>query len=207
MKLYDATAPIKEKMLLYPGDPEVRLDPYFMTHKGDACNLKRLCMGTHTGTHIDAPSHYLEREGGVDRIDPDVFMGPGVIINLRGSVAIDRRALVSSMMGDHKRVFFKTSNSAKMLLSKFQEDYVYLTEDGAEYLIENGVLMCGIDYLSIEKYHTPTAPVHKKLLKAGIVIVEGLNLLDIPSGPCEIYCLPLKIEGGDGAPARALIRR
>jgi arylformamidase len=111
------------------------------------------------------------------------------------------------MMGSHKRVFFKTGNSPKMLLSQFKEDYVYLTEDGADYLIEQGVVMCGIDYLSIEKFDNPTAPVHRKLLKAGIVIVEGLNLMDIPSGPCEIYCLPLNIEGADGAPARALIRR
>ncbi len=207
MRIYDATIPIEENTPLYPGDPETRIDRYFTIKKGDAFNLRRICMGTHTGTHIDAPAHYLDGAATVDKLDPDIFVGPGVVINARGGVAIDRRTLVSSLMNGAKRVFFKTANGPKVLLSQFHEDYVYLTEDGADYLIEKGVVMCGIDYLSIEKFNTPTAPVHKKLLKAGVVIVEGLNLMDVPSGPCEIICMPIKIKDGDGAPARVFIKR
>lgn len=207
MRTYDVTIPIEENMLLYPGDPETRIDRYFRIKRGDAFNLSRISMGTHTGTHIDAPSHYLDNGTTVDRLDPEIFIGPGVIINARGGLAIDRRTLVSSLINDAKRVFFKTANGPKILLSRFHEEYVYLTEDGADYLIEKGVVMCGIDYLSIEKFNNPTAPVHKKLLKAGVVIVEGLNLMDVPSGPCEIFCLPMKVKDGDGAPARVFVKR
>jgi len=103
-------------------------------------------------------------------------------------------------------VRFKNDNGSKLLEAPFYEDYVSLTEDGAEFLVEQNVRLVGIDYLSIERYQNPGAPVHLTLLRAGILVVEGVHLLDVPTGPCEIYCLPLKIVGGDGAPARVIVK-
>lgn len=118
-----------------------------------------------------------------------------------------REALEESDLRDQIRVLFKTDNSPKLLLREFREDYVHLTEDAAQFLVERDVKLVGIDYCSIERYQNPGAPVHVTLLRAGILIVEGVNLNEIPAGPCEIYCLPLRIQGADGSPARVIIKR
>ena len=109
-------------------------------------------------------------------------------------------------MGNHKRVLLKTDNGPLLLEQSFHEGYVHLTESGAQYLVEKGACMVGIDYLSIERYRNPGAPVHTMLLETGILVLEGVHLLDVPPGPYEIFCLPLRIEGADGAPIRGLLR-
>lgn len=207
MPLYDATLPIRKGMVTFPGDPQFTFEPLYQCSKGDRFNLAVMTVGTHLGTHVDPPAHYLDGTASVDRLPLEALVGPGVVLDMRGRTAVDSAALMSSPMGDHVRVLLKTDNSARLLDPHFHEDYVHLTEDGAVYLVERGVRMVGTDYLSIERYNSPGAPVHLTLLRAGVVVVEGVFLLEVPPGPCDVYCLPLRIEGADGAPARVIVRR
>jgi arylformamidase len=205
--LYDATVLIREGMLTFPGDPPFKIDPFFSRAKGDPFDLALMSINTHLGTHVDPPAHYLDGGATVEQIPLEIMIGPGVVLDMAGRSRIDRQALEESDLQDHARILFKTDNSKLLSSSEFHEQYTYLTEDAAAYLVEKGVRLVGTDYFSIEKYRNPAAPVHTTLLKAGVLIVETLNLLDIPAGPCEIYCLPLKIQGADGAPARVIIKR
>jgi arylformamidase len=205
MPLYDATLPIHQEMLTFPGDPRFSMETVFDRRKGDPFNLALMKVGTHLGTHVDPPAHYVAGGATVDEIPLEVMVGPGVILDMRGRPYVDGQALKESWTEDYRRVLLKTDNSPKLLKQDFDEDFVALTQDGAEFLVSKGVKLVGIDYLSIEKYMTPRAPVHHILIAAGVLIVEGVHLLDAPAGPCQIYCLPMKIKGGDGAPARVLI--
>ncbi len=142
----------------------------------------------------------------MDELLLDSLVGPGVVLDLRGKPVIDRKVLSQAPIGRAKRVLFKTDNGPLLLKRDFCENYVHLERDGAEYLVKRGVVLVGIDYLSIERYMNPGAPVHRKLLGGGVVIVEGVHLLSIPPGPYEVFCLPLLIRGADGAPCRVVLR-
>jgi arylformamidase len=207
MKLYDATLPIQEGMVTFPGDPPFQIKPFFQRQKGDPFDLALMSMGTHLGTHLDPPAHYLERGATVDQLPLDTLVGPGMVLDMTGRTSVDQKDLEASEIGDHVRVLLKTDNGARLLDTSFYEDYVYLTEEGARYLARRGVQLVGIDYLSIERYKNPGAPVHQVLLEAGIVVVEGVHLLGVAPGPYEIFCLPLRIKGADGAPARVILRQ
>ena len=206
MTLYDATMALRNGMLTFPGDPPFEIRPVFQQKQGDPCNLAVMALGTHIGTHVDSPAHYLETGATVDQLPLDTLIGPGMVLDVRGRSVIDRNALESFDPRDRPRVLLKTDNSRKLLEETFSAEYVCLTEGGAQLLVERGLRLVGIDYLSVDKTDNADGPVHRILLSAGIVVVEGVNLADIPSGPCEIYCLPLKISGGDGAPARMIVR-
>lgn len=206
MTLYDASLSLREGMLTFPGDPQFAIRPFFQQEKGDPFNLAVMTLATHLGTHVDPPAHYLEGGATVDRIPLDILVGPGVVLDMRGRQVIDRKALEPCNVAGRPRVLLKTDNGPRLLEKIFHTDYVHLTEDGAELLVERGVRLVGIDYLSIERYGNLGAPIHRALLTAGALIVECVNLVDVPSGPCEIFCLPLKIAEGDGAPARVLVR-
>jgi arylformamidase len=173
VNLYDATLPIQEGMVTFPGDP---------------------------------PAHYLDGGATVDEIPLESLVGPGVVLDMRGRSQIDQQALEKAPLGDHVRVLFKTDNGPRLFEPSFHQDFVHLTEDGARYLVQKNIRLVGNDYLSIERYKNPGAPVHHILLEAGVLVVEGVNLLDVPAGPYEIFCLPIKIKGADGAPARILLR-
>jgi len=207
MHWYDVSIPLRPGMLSFPGDPVFRIDPVYRRSEGDRFNLAEITLCTHTGTHVDPPAHYLENGAAVDEIPPDLLIGPGIVLDLRGLRRIDREALREQNLHGRSRVLFKTDNSLLLREPTFQEHYTCLTDDAAELLIECGVRLAGTDYLSIEAYGAVDSPVHHKLLRAGVLIVEGLDLLDVPPGLCEIYCLPLRIVGGDGAPARVVLRR
>lgn len=206
MAIYDATLPIEEGMITFPGDPLFRMEKFLDTSSGDAFNLSILHIGTHTGTHVDPPAHYIKGGASVDELPLDALIGPGLVLGLPDCRCIDADILRKASLQNHKRVFFKTDNSSRLSHKTFREDFVHLSEDGASYLVEAGVRLVGTDYLSIERFGNVGAPVHHILLAAGIVIVETLNLKDVPVGPCEVYCLPLRVRQGDGAPARVLIR-
>jgi arylformamidase len=207
MPVYDATLVLREGMLIYPGDPAFRMESLLSRKKGDSCNLALMSIGTHLGTHVDAPAHYVDGGATVDQIPLEALMGHGIVLDMRGKTAIDRKALEGSDLKDQTRLLFKTGNGPKLLLPEFCEEYVHVTEDAAQFLVERGVRLVGIDYLSIERYGNPGNPVHRTLLKAGILVVEGVYLEEIPPGPCEIYCLPLRIHGADGSPARIIIKQ
>ena len=206
MTLYDATLSMREGMATFPGDPPFRMQARYQRRKGDLFNLASLSMGTHLGTHVDAPAHYLDGGATVDEIPLETLVGPGIVLDMRGRPRIDRKALEEVPAQGHRRVLLKTDNGPFLPERSFREEYVSLTEDGALYLIERGVCLVGIDYLSIEGYQNPGAPVHRMLLQANVLILEGVHLLEIPPGPYEIFCLPLRIQGGDGAPARVILR-
>jgi arylformamidase len=206
MRFYDATLPLREGMVAFPGDPPFGMAPVFRRSEGDPFDLALLSLGTHAGTHVDPPAHYLDGGATVDQLSMDSLVGPGVVLDMRGRERIDRAALEGTSLYDRERVLFKTDSGPLLMTSAFQEEYVHLTEDGALYLVEKGVKLVGIDYLSVDAYNRPDAPVHRTLLRAGIVILEGLHLLEVPPGAYQIFCLPLRLAGGDGAPARVVLR-
>jgi arylformamidase len=206
VKLYDATLGIHEKMGVFPGDPPFKAEPVSRIQTGDNVNLTRISMGTHLGTHVDPPAHFIENGATVDQIALETLVGPGVVADLRGCAQIDRRALEKASVAGTKRVLLKTDNGPRLLASPWHPDTVYLTEEGARYLVENRIRLVGIDALSIEHPDNPGSLVHHILLEGGVLVAEGVHLLEIPPGEYEIFCLPLKIKGADGAPARILLR-
>ncbi len=191
----------------FPGDPPFSTAPEHSLARGDAYNVSRVEMGSHAGTHVDPPLHFLPQGAGADRLDLDVLNGPCVV------VAVDpaRRSIGAADVADvpklATRVLFRTANSARWSKQlAFFSDYVALAPDGARSLLERGVRLVGIDSLSIESDPSGTYPVHHLLLGAGVLIVEGLLLDGIAPGPYELECGPLKIRDGDGAPARVVLR-
>ena len=206
MKLYDATLAVHEKMVVFPGDPPFKTEPVSRIETGEDYNLTRFSMGTHLGTHVDPPAHIIDNGATVDQVALETLVGPGVVADLRGCPQIDRRALEKAAIAGYKRVLLKTDNGPRLLESPLHPDTVHLAEDGARYLVENRIRLVGIDALSIEHPENPGSPVHHLLLEAGVLVAEGVHLLEIPLGEYEIFCLPLKIKGGDGAPARILLR-
>ena len=206
MKLYDATLTIHEEMPVFPGDPPFKTKPVSRIGTGDGFNLSTITMGTHLGTHVDPPAHFIDNGATVDQIALKTLVGPGVVADLRGCAQIDRQVLVQAALVDCKRILLKTDNGALLAGPSFQSAGVYLTEDGARYLVDSGARLVGIDCLSIENPDSPGSPVHRLLLEAGVLVVEGVHLVDIPAGDYEIFCLPLKIKGADGAPARVILR-
>ena len=208
----DISMPIKDGMLSWPSDPDVSLKP-FKTLKEKGSNVSELRAGTHFGTHVDAPKHNLADGGGVDSYDPAQFIGRAFVLDLTEATdpAIDSQHLAGVVPDGTERLLLKTRNSVQCLLEQpFTEDYVGLSADGAEWLARqagpaSGLKLVGIDYLSIQRRGPDSTP-HTALLGAGIAIVEGLVLTDVPGGDYELVCLPLRIAGGDGAPARALLK-
>lgn len=209
---YDISMPIKDGMLSWPSDPDVSLKP-FKTLEEKGSNVTELHAGTHFGTHADAPKHNLADGGGIDSYDPEQFIGRAFVLDLTD--AGDANEITAEQLADlvpngTERLLLKTCNSAQRLLEKpFTEDYVGLSADGAKWLAQRagtgGLKLVGIDYLSIQRRGPDSTP-HTALLGAGIAIVEGLVLTDVPAGEYELICLPLRITDGDGAPARALLK-
>ena len=169
-------------------------------------NVSLLSIGSHTGTHVDAPKHMIQDGAGVDAIPLDALIGPALLIAFDDDVmAVTEAYLRAQPLAGHERVLLKTRNSRFVRERGFHRDYTYLAPDGAEYLVSLGVRLVGIDYLSIEQFHSGHHRAHKTLLSRGVVIVEGLDLSDPPPGTYELYCLPVLLAGIDGAPARAVL--
>jgi arylformamidase len=202
--LLDISVPIREGMVVYEGDPEVRLGRFASIEAGATANLSRLDFGVHSGTHVDAPIHFLDGAAGVEQLPLDALVGPAHVVaasHVQGELdEATLRRLDLPDAGD--RLLFKTPNSLLWERDGFAHDFISLTGDGAAYLVARGVRLVGIDYLSIGD-----ADAHRALLGAGVVVVESLDLRRVEPGPYRLICLPLKIVGADGAPARALLIR
>src|SRR5207249_5254128 len=208
MPIYDVTVPIRSGMPIYEGDPPVKIEAASSLASGDSANVSFLHFGAHTGTHVDAPAHFIEGAAKIDSLSLDILIGPVRVIHVaEDRTEIDSEFLSSCDLENVERIIFRTRNSG-FWLSGFRKDFTHLLPEAAEMLVEQGVKLVGTDYLSIEKFHSGHHRTHIALLARGVVIVEGLNLSGVPAGDYELICLPLKIaEGaGDGAPARVVLR-
>ena len=204
----DVTVPIRDAMVRWPGNPEVRIDrTEKRTADGGVSRVSALALGSHTGTHVDAPVHFGVNELGVDALPLDSLIGPARVVALESPAAITRADLAPLDIARGERLLLKTRNSARCWATdEFVSDYVYVTPDAAAYLVERGVRTVGVDYLSVGG-RTDGAITHRVLLQAGVSILEGLDLRSVSPGPYDLVALPLRIAGGDGAPARAVLRR
>lgn len=205
MKIHDISVPICPEMPVYPGDPHISIQLRESIAKGSPCNVSSISLGSHTGTHIDPPYHFIESGIKVDQIPLNLLVGRTHVVEIT-SPRIDKSVLKEVNLSDPVRLLFKTRNSYLWNSNKFVEDYVYVTPDAAEMLVESGIKLVGIDYLSIEQYGSTTYQTHKILLGNGVIIVEGLNLSEVVPKDYEMICLPLRIKDADGAPARVILR-
>ena len=204
--IYDISLPIVNAGLVYPGNPEISITPQQEISKGAGANVSTLQFGSHTATHVDAPKHFFDDAAGVDGLPLDVLMGPAVVIAVKDTVmSVGEEELRRHEIKNHTRVLIKTRNSGFIRQRDFHRDYTYLAPDGAQYLVSLGVRLVGVDYLSVEQFHSGHHRTHRALLERGIVIVEGLDLSVPAAGPYELRVLPLLIPGLDGAPARAVL--
>ena len=198
----DVSVPIYAGMVHFPDNPSIEIDTIMDVDKGDICTLSALRMGSHTGTHIDAPIHFLPGGSGAEEVPLENLIGPARVIEIKDPDKVKAEELRAHNLGVRERLLFKTSNSERCWkTSQFVPDSVSIAEDAATYLASLNTLAVGIDYLSAGSPET-----HRTLLGAGVVIIEGLNLAGISQGRYELVCLPLKILGGDGALARALLK-
>jgi arylformamidase len=208
-RIFDITVAISAVTPIYKGDPGVTISAFKSMASGDSANVSQISMGCHTATHVDAPNHFIDSTRRVHELDPAKLIGPCRVIELAGDVMEITPDHIGDL-GGIERILFKTRNSQFWSEPEkgFRSDYTYLLPETAKLLAASGVVLVGIDYLSIEKSGSPGHPVHVALLEKEIVILEGVDLREVPPGDYEIFCAPLKYDGagGDGAPARTFLR-
>jgi arylformamidase len=207
MHIYDISLTLTSDLPVWPGDPRVSVERVLEIGPDSSANVSRLAMSAHSGTHVDAPLHFLEKGTSVDRIPLKNLTGRAYLVHLPHANIITAEVLAAANIPTRtRRVLFKTRNSQywSKKSNEFQTDFVGLSEDGARFLIKKGIKLVGIDYLSIAPY-ADGDPTHKTLLMAGVVVLEGLDLSKVSQGRYMLYCLPLKLGGADGAPARAIL--
>ncbi len=207
VKIYDISIPISPTMPTYPGDPPVVVEPIKQIGKGSRSNVSHVAFGDHTGTHFDPPRHFIPGGKTIDQLDLTVLYGPARVVDFtRVEREITARDLERARIPPRTtRVLFKTRSSALWGRAGFQENYVGVAWDAAEWLVARGVKLVGVDYLSVETYGASEPRTHRALLGAEIIVVEGLNLRGIKPGKYTFVGLPLKIQNGDGAPGRAIL--
>jgi arylformamidase len=204
-RVIDISVPNGEGMHVYPGDPVPQIESVRRIARGDVCNLSLLSMGSHTGTHVDAPYHFLGDGPRLGDVPLDRMIGEALVADLRGRAAVDAAALAPVDLRPGDILLCLTDNSRRWEASEFQRDFTYLTEDAADHLVARGVRAVGMDYLSIERFGSAEFPVHHRLLGAGVFVIEGLDLRAVDPGRYTLVCLPLKFPDLDGAPARAVL--
>ncbi len=204
----DVSVPLHTGMVHWPGDPEPTFERISEIEQGAEVDVTLCRMTAHTGTHMDAPCHFLRGKCGIDQFPLEVGIGVARVISVPAeSRVIGRAELEGKGIRRGERILMKTRNSSKRWDNlDFQPDFVAINRSGAEFLAETGVVLIGVDYLSVGLFAGDGAETHKILLEAGIWIVEGLNLMAVTDGDYELVCLPLRIEGADGSPARVVLR-
>jgi arylformamidase len=205
-KIYDVTVPLSASVPTYPGDPRFEVEFTRTMAAGGAYNLARFSLGAHAGTHVDAPFHFLADGATVDELPLEILMGKARVVEIGARDRIRREDLEALDLHDDLRILLKTRMSGQLRVPEFQEDFVHLTGDAAAYLAQAGLKLVGIDYLSVDRFGTTEYEAHHALLGAGVVIVEGLDLSEVEPGEYDMTCLPLRIVGADGAPARVVLR-
>jgi arylformamidase len=208
MEMVDLSRLIYDGMPKIPILPDVHVTKFLSLEKGAPLNVTELSMPCHAGTHVDAPKHFFDDKPGVDALPLDLLIGRARVIDVPVRGGITEAHLSPAGLREDLRVLLRTPNSRLWSTNDgFHEDYTYLAESGARYLVDQGVKVVGIDYLSVEQFHKAGAPAHHALLGNNVVIIEALDLSQAEAGHYEMYCLPLRIEGADGAPARVVLKR
>jgi len=210
MQIIDITLTVHPFLPVWPGDPNIEIQQVSFMDKGDVCNVSNLRMGVHAGTHIDAPHHFLNDGKTVEKLNLDVMVGQSYLYKFDDNVNLITAEQLeeASIPIDVQRLLIKTRNSNLWKVNKeiFEKNFVAISPDGAEWLVKRGIKLVGVDYLSVAPYGEGTIT-HRILLSAGIVALEGLNLAEVDTGYFELICLPLKLKGSDGSPARVILRR
>jgi arylformamidase len=208
MKIHDVSLPISPNLPVWPGDPAVVLEQVTSMDAGAHDNVSRLACGVHTGTHVDAPHHFMNDHRTVEGLSLDVLVGPALLVQIPKDVTVvDAHVLENAgIPSGTERLLLKTDNSSlwERGEKEFFPGFVGISEDGADWLVSHAIKLIGIDYLSIAPYHQ-SVPTHRKLLGAGLVVIEGMDLHGVTAGTYSLYCLPLKLVGSDGAPARTIL--
>jgi arylformamidase len=207
MKLIDVTVPLDSRLPNYPGNTPFSLEPIKRLASGGSSNVSSLHLSAHAGTHVDSPRHFFDAGAGAEGLPLDLLVGRARVIDVPTRRGITADDLAPFDLSEDVRLLIKTPNSRLWGSSEFHADYVGVTESGAKHLVEHGVKVVGVDYLSVEVFKTPGAPAHHVLLGGGAIVIEGLNLRDVEPGIYEMLCLPLPIVGSDGAPARVVLRK
>jgi arylformamidase len=207
MRLIDVSVPLDAQLPTYPHNTPFSLEPIKRIARGDSSNVSTLHMSAHTGTHVDAPRHFFDQGAGTESLPLELLIGRTRVIEIDSRAGVAAEDLAPIDLSDDIRVLIKTHNSRLWGSPAFHEDYVGVTDSGARHLVEHGIKVVGVDYLSVEKFHNPGAPAHHVLLGAGTIVIEGLNLQEVDPGVYEMFCLPLRVVGSDGAPARVVLRR
>ncbi len=203
----DVSVPLRTGMVHWPDNPPVSIERMLDIERGDVANVSKLSMGAHTGTHMDAPLHFFRTGKGIDTMPLTATIGRARVIEIRDPESIKPEELGSYQLQRGERILFRTRNSARCWQTNdFVEDFVYISQEAARYLAVQEVQTVGVDYLSVGGFFKDGVETHHALLEAGIWIIEGLNLSNVVPGIVELICLPLKIEGSDGAPSRAILR-
>lgn len=206
MKLIDVTVPLDSNLPVYPGNTPFTLEAIKRIATGDSSNVSTLHMSAHAGTHVDAPRHFFDGTAGADALSLELLIGRARVLEVTSHNGIGPNEL-SGVASEDIRVLLKTPNSRLWRSTRFHTDYVGVTEEGARFVVERGVKVLGVDYLSVEEFKKPGAPAHHVLLGGGTIVIEGLDLSEVEPGIYEMFCLPLRVVGSDGAPARVVLRR
>ncbi|PKN99914.1 MAG: cyclase [Chloroflexi bacterium HGW-Chloroflexi-4] len=208
MKIFDVSLTIREGMAVWPGEPLVVLNRRTKIEEGAHANVSFMSLGAHTGTHVDAPFHFIAEGSKADEMPLDVLVGPAQVVEVPGAVKVITADVITSLKisDEPKRLLFKTSNSKYWDLetNEFQPGFVGIDLSASEALVNRGIRLVGIDYISVSPYKN-SKPTHDELLGAHMIIIEGLDLRSVSAGLYTLYCLPLKLHGADGAPARVIL--
>jgi arylformamidase len=207
MKLIDVTVPLDSRLPTYPGNTPYTLEPIKRMARGDSSNVSSLHLSAHAGTHVDAPRHMFDEGGGIETLPLDLLCGRARVVELSTRKGITSEDLAAFDLREDVRLLIKTHNSRLWGSPEFHSDFIGVTESGARFLVERGVKVLGVDYLSVEEFKKPGAPAHRTLMRGGTIVIEGLNLLEVEPGSYEMFCLPLSVVGADGAPARVVLRK
>jgi arylformamidase len=203
----DISVTLRNGMVHWPGDPPINIKRVKDIEHGDTANLSMISMGAHSGTHIDAPFHFIKQGIGIDKMPLNTTVGRARVIEIHDSQSIKPEELAHHRIRGGERILFKTRNSSRgCQTDTFIEDFVFISDEAARFLVECGVRVVGVDYLSVGGFKRGGSYVHKTLLEGGAWLIEGLDLSQVSPGKYDLICLPLKLDHGDGAPARAILR-
>jgi len=211
MRIYDVSVRLSETTPTYPGDPGIEIRSWKSLANGDSANVSLLHMGAHSGTHVDAPAHFIAGAGKIESLSLEALIGDAQVVAVPDDIiTIDASFAAAHCQPGRERILFKTRNSDFWSGENptFHSNFTHLDLSAADYLVSQGAKLVGIDYLSIEQFKSKTHETHLALLSKGIVILEGLDLREVEPGIYELICLPLRIAGGsgDGSPVRAVLR-